>query len=244
MTYRISICDDDPVFLAKIQTMVEDFFKGRPDQILIHAFSDPSLFLAFREPSHLYLLDIRMPEIMGTELAGLLRRSPEHSDSSIIFISSMHDAVYDAFRYSPLRFIRKELLNEELGEALCAFLYHMQAMNKGTELLLHEGNQISRIHTDNILYIETCRHYLDFHCLDRKLHVRGQISEYEEVLRSCSFARAHQGYLVNLCHVSFISKKSVTLKNGSEISFSRSYRDTFIEAYMNLERSQKHVLTV
>ena len=103
---------------------------------------------------------------------------------------------------------------------------------------------LALIHTDNILYIETCRHYLDFHCLDRKLHVRGQISEYEEVLRSCSFARAHQGYLVNLCHVSFISKKSVTLKNGSEISFSRSYRDTFIEAYMNWERSQKHVLTV
>ena len=95
------------------------FFSGKSD-IHILTFSDSVKFADNIPHADLYLLDVKMPEVSGMDLAQKIRSMD--LKCSIIFISSLYEPVFDSFRYTPLRYIRKEYLEEELPSALSSFL--------------------------------------------------------------------------------------------------------------------------
>lgn len=118
---KIVICDDERIFLDKLTDLTNTFFEKRKTAISIQCFDNSSDFISnLKNHTNLFLLDIMMPGNSGLELASLIRDM--QPDAHIIFISSMEEAVYTTFKYSPLRFIRKEYISEELPEALNAFL--------------------------------------------------------------------------------------------------------------------------
>lgn len=240
----IAICDDDTTFGTHLSNQVNSFFSESNNAFSIQVFTNGRQLLLSDTVFDLYLLDIRMPELSGTELADMLRHSSESKESSIIFVTSMHDAVYDSFRYSPLRFIRKEMADQELGEALTAFLKHRE-LQKCDALIEVNENGISRsLSTKDILFVEIRGHYLDFVCTQQTLHVRGKIAAYEKLLSEYHFSRCHQSFLVNLSSVKFINSTSVILYNGQEVAVSRSYRENFKKEYMKWRRDEQHVLTI
>ena len=242
--YHIAICDDDLTFTTYLTKKVEEFFYNTKTSVNIHLFSTGQQLLTYVGQIDLYLLDIRMPELSGTELAQKIRLGHGKKDSTIIFISSMHDAVFDSFKYRPLRFIRKEMINEELGEALRAFLHIEHTQHQDFELQVTENRRQTIIHLSELYYVEPYGHYLDFHCVNGILHIRGKMSDYETLLRDHKFARANQGCLVNLRYVSTLTAKSIILKNGQDIPLTRTCRESFLAAYMKFEREILHVLTV
>lgn len=242
--YHIAICDDDNIFAAHLAKKVEEFFHNTETSVSIHIFSEGCQLLSYNGQIELYLLDIRMPELSGTELAEKIRAGCGKDDSSIIFVSSMHDAVFDSFKYHPLRFIRKELLDDELGEALLAFLRNVSSRHKDFELQVQENRTQIMIRISDLYYVESYGHYLDFHCVNRILHIRGKIGDYESILNEHYFAKANRGCLINLRYVSSLTAKSVILKNGQDFPLTRTCRSSFQSAYMKWERENKHVLTI
>lgn len=242
--YHIAICDDDNIFSTYLSKKVEDFFHNAEVNVSIHIFSTGLQLLSYASQIDLYLLDIRMPELSGTELAQKVRSGHGQKDSSIIFISSMHDAVFDSFKYHPLRFIRKEMLDDELGESLLAFLRIESSKHQDFELQVQENRRQMNIRISELYYVEPFGHYLDFHCVTKTLHVRGRMIDYETVLKEHHFAKASQGCLVNLRYVSVLTSKSVILKNGQDVPLTRTCREAFQSAYMKWERENRHVLTV
>ena len=233
--YSIFICDDEPVFLNRIGKVVEDFFKDKADCTI--SLQNNAAELPDNLPkSDLYLLDIYMPEISGFDLASRIRSS--YPDSTIIFISSLKEPVFESFRYAPLRYIRKEYMETELCDALSAFLKTRQ-----TDLLslyLQTKPVPTEILVSSIRYIESNGHYLVFYCTDGEHCVRGKLGEYADKLYSHHFACPHKSYLVNLQIVSVVSKKEIFLDTGLSISISRTCRDSFLTAFMTYQRSFHH----
>ena len=239
---RIAICDDEPVFLSEIEKDTSDYFSSVNCDVEISCFHTGKELLFSDKSFQLYLLDIMLPEFSGLELADLIRsRNPE---CAIIFISSMHNAVFDSIRYAPLRFIRKEKRKEELPEALSAFLQAFQKANRSISLSFKGKNFDTAISVSDILYLESIGHYLNVHSLDRTLKVRGQISQYQEKLAIYSFSRASHGILVNLRFVSYLSGSLIILSNGEQITLTRTCKNTFVSDYMKFQREVIHAISI
>ena len=104
---RIIICDDEKFFLDQIQSHVCKFLaQNRILAEIICYTTSNEVISNIKVPTDLFLLDVKLPGNSGLELASIIRNV--QPDACIIFISSITDAVFTSFMYSPLRFIRKD----------------------------------------------------------------------------------------------------------------------------------------
>lgn len=244
--YQIAICDDEPMFAAHLKDMIINFFNNENTPVSITVFTDSQLLLSSIQYYDLFLIDIRMPGIDGLELADIIRNSDKNNStkSSIIFVSSLSDAVFKSFRYTPLRFIRKEMLEEELPEALISF--HRLYQEKIPEYLIEvtEKGSSKYISINHILYIEIQRHYLHIVCTDKTYRLRSSLSAYEQSLKDHGFVRIHQGCIVNLRFIQTLGIDYIILTNNLRLNIARSCRSSVKDAYMEWERRHTHVLTL
>ena len=230
--YKICICDDESIFLDKINEFVKVFFSGKSD-IHVLTFSDSAKFADNIPQAELYLLDVKMPEISGMELAQKIRDLDQKC--SIIFISSLYEPVFDSFRYTPLRYIRREYLEEELPAALSAF-GEIQQRSCRTIPVMQNGLEIS-ISLSSLRYCESDAHYVVFHCLQKEYRIRGKLSDYSAELLPYGFARPNKSFIVNLFYISVLTNQNILLDNGTLISVSRAYKETFKTSFLRYQRN-------
>lgn len=242
--YSIAICDDDKLFAELLSRRISSFFSNLSSSITIQIFTDPQVLLSSAITYDLYFIDIRMPKVNGLEIAKILRSEPATNDSSIVFVSSIHDVVFDSIKYSPLRYIRKEFLDHELPETLFAFLSLKKEQKPETVLEVKENRQTISIKLSELSVVEAYGHYVNFYCNYKTYHTRAKLSDFESVLLSNSFECARRGCFVNLAHVHLLTKDSVIMTNGEDIPISRSCRENFQTAYLKWEREQHHVFTI
>jgi len=161
---RAAICDDDPLFMDMVKAKTYDYFMTAGQELDLYCYSSGKPLILAEKEYHLYLLDIVLPEFSGLELADLIRK--RNPGCTIIFISSMHNAVYDSIRYAPLRFIRKENLDTELPEALEAFYQKYRKTSDSFIVSFKEKDRELLLPVSQILYIDSVGHYLEVHSLD------------------------------------------------------------------------------
>ena len=91
-----------------------------------------------------------------------------------------------------------------------------------------EGEKKIRI--ENILYIESKLHKLEFNILEHGLAtytMYGTLNELENELEEYPFLRIHQSFLVNLKYIKCVTGYKVVLSNGQELTVP-TVKDTFI----------------
>lgn len=239
---QIAICDDEPAFMEMVKQKTEEYFVSSGQEFEVSCYSSGKPLLFSKKEYQLYLLDIVLPEFSGLELADLIRtRNPE---CTIIFISSMHNAVYDSIRYAPLRFIRKENMDFELLEALEAFYQRYRRSSSSLVVSFKEKEQEILLQVSKILYINSIGHYLEVHSTDGVIKVRGKMSDYEGKLSDSWFCRASHGQLLNLRFISYLSGDLVIMSDGLKVSLTRTYRNTFITSYMRYQREVIHAISI
>ena len=239
---RAAICDDDPLFMDMIKAKTYDYFMTAGQELDLSCYSSGTPLLLAEKEYHLYLLDIVLPELSGLELADLIRK--RNPGCTIIFISSMHNAVYDSIRYAPLRFIRKENLDTELPEALEAFYQKYRKTSDSFIVSFKEKDRELLLPVSQILYIDSVGHYLEVHSLDGIHKIRSKISEYERILSDSWFCRASHGQLLNLRFISYLSGDLVIMSDGLKVSLTRTYRNPFISSYMKYQREVIHAISI
>lgn len=238
--YKIVICDDDHAFALRLKDMVAERLENIDESAEIAVFTDGKSVLA-NAGTHadLYLLDEEMPGMSGMELACLIRESSDLV--SIIFISNIHDAVFHSLQYSPLRYIRKSHLEAELEEALNAFIVrHKKLSQKITLEIQSERGQKTALLLQDIIYIESQKHYVIFHCLNKTYQTRGKLTDFEEQLTSHHFARCSQSFIANMRYTTAILSKQIVVGQRTELPLSRKYNTSFIKAYMAYKRTLGH----
>lgn len=98
---NIAICDDDIIFLNKLQKYTNEIMKEMKINIEILALNDgESLFNSIQNKKKYFdilLLDIDMPDVSGLKVAKTLRQIDV--DIIIIFISSYEKYVFDSLEY-------------------------------------------------------------------------------------------------------------------------------------------------
>lgn len=234
---RIVICDDEKVFLEKIEESARQFFDSRKINTVIQSFQNSSgLISDIKNRTDLFLLDVMMPDNSGLELASIIRDI--QPDAHIIFISNMEDAVFTSFKYAPLRFIRKEFIHEELSEALSAFLSDFDIPENVIEV--SDGNKIIALPVKFINFAESDRHYIQIHTDSGNYFVRGKLSDFKEVFSYENIVHINQSYMVNLNYVKSYDSVSVILENDFKINIGRKYKEEFKSAFFRYQRKYYH----
>ena len=203
--YKIVICDDDETFIDLLSEKIEQDFVQRKIVCLIEKYSDSRKLLDnIGAETQLYFLDIDMPEINGMEIADKILAKNLHSE--IIFVSNHEEMVFESFRYKPLRFIRKEKMNQELQEAISAFLDKKEKESRILEITTREGKCC--IAVDDIIFLESRQHYLKICCENENFELRGRISDYETMLEKYGFVRVNIGFIINCKYIKILNQEN------------------------------------
>lgn len=118
---RIAMCDDETMFLQTYQKKVSELFQEHNVDCKIDTYTDARRFLEDCEKTSydLIFLDIDMPGLSGIQLASKFR--DKGLDTTLVFVSSHDDFVFETFRYNAYRFVRKNKLISDTQEMISSF---------------------------------------------------------------------------------------------------------------------------
>lgn len=236
---KIAVVDDDNNYILIIKNELSNILSRLSyDKYEIQTFTDGETLLESNGRFDLFLLDIDMPTINGFDLADKFSRNNVSGGdgSSIIYISNYEDLVFESFKYSPLRFVRKKKLKDDLEEAIMAFL--KKRKNNCHKLLFSTVLGKRSISVNDIMYIEVTSHKLNIHIGEQKIIANGNLKDIEESLREYGFIKTHQSYMVNFRYINFIRHTEVILDDGSKIPLSRGRYEQVKKDYIILTREQ------
>ncbi len=183
------------------------------------------------------LLDVRMPEIEGIELARLLRRFDDPPE--VVFLTGHADAAVEAFEVQALDFLVKPVTRDRLDSALERI--EVARARRGLRGGEHaaprtapevvaldnpEGPGKRLVRLETITYVDADGDYARIHTADGQFVLRAPLGQLEEDWGPASFVRVHRAHLVNLTHaVELRSQPNGTavlaLHDGTELPVAR-----------------------
>ena len=196
----------------------------------------------------LVFLDIQMPKIGGFEVVEAVgvERMP-----AVIFVTAYDEYALRAFEVNAVDYLLKPFDEERLKKAVARARREIERRVPAAEIeeklrrLLKEvgtrppylrrltaksARGTTVIPTETIDWIGSAGHYLELHVGPEKHLIREQLSRLEAKLDPERFARVHRSAIVNLdrvksLHPLFNGDHVIVLKNGQELSLSRTYHE-------------------
>jgi len=232
----IAICDDESQELNHVKGLLARYMhENEKYEIKIYSFSSPlEMLVHILEIGgfDLILLDIYMPEMLGTDVARKLRESRDKSE--IIFLTTSKDHALDAFKVDALQYLVKPYSKEELFLTLDKAL---SKIYKRTEeyVILQTRTMTTKIRVNEIVYSESYKHNQNIKTIDGKIiTVRMTVDElFNKLCEYGDFIKNGSSYILNLKHIMEITSKNIITDIGDVISVPRGNYSIIKEIYMD-----------
>jgi len=190
-------------------------------------------------------LDIQMKEETGFDL---LNRLPK-IEFALIFTTAYDQYAMKAFRFNAIDYLLKPIIPSELIEAVNKVKQrlHYTASKEQVSQLYQDIKNPNKIHdkiavptgegfiiipVKEIVYCHANSNYTEFYLTDKKCILSSYtLKQYDEILTTQSFFRAHRSYLINLDHVKAYRRGEggeIVMSNGREVELSRAHKDEFL----------------
>lgn len=237
MILEIAVCDDNLTTLDIIEEIMQRVFCAKGHIPLISKFHrsvDMIDLIKKNKKFDVFFIDINMPGIdgikMGTILWQEVKRNYEKTPA-LVYISNREDRVFETFKNSPLRFVRKSYLKSELPEAVDAVIEFILKRKDDSRLSIETNQGIVSFPLDGIVYIESAnkkqRIVTAAHTYESELTMRS----LEEQMNVKGFIRTHRCYMVNYRHIAVIEKEMVLLANGKRVPIGRGRRTDIMDKF-------------
>jgi two-component system, LytTR family, response regulator len=250
---RTLIVDDESLARKKIRTLVE----GEHDLEIIGECSNGLKAVAAiqKQTPDLIFLDVQMP---GMDGFGVLEAIGTESMPAIIFVTAYDQYALRAFDVHALDYLLKpfdrvrfqtalerakmHILRERSGDfnmQLQALLNDFRSGRKYLErLVVKSGGRVFFLKAEEIDWIDAADNYVHLHAGGGSHLLRETMNGLEAKLDPAKFLRIHRSTIVNIEKIkelrpSFHGEYIVILKNGAELTLSRSYRDRLQELLGN-----------
>ena len=154
----IAICDDQQDSLETIEEELHRSSKNLNVEIETHLYTDGNDMLGLMKNNKDYFdvvfLDIDMPKISGLDVAAKMRSI--NQEILLVFISAHEQYVFDSIDYSPIKYIRKLKMHDEIELALKKANKCINSRNTKTIIIKTDDGEI-RLRHDDIMYFEMYR---------------------------------------------------------------------------------------
>ncbi len=234
----IGICEDEEVQLNYLKNHISAYGRKMGEEVRMESFeSAEELLFKYEQdlPFDCLLLDIRMGEMTGMELAARIRRRDRQLP--IIFVTGDKDAVFDGYKVGAVRYLLKPIKDEELAEALDFVKQEylgatgVQPARKEDFFCFNYGGEYTKLEKSSIVTVEVQGHYITLHG-EKDYTFKETMRGIREKLADQRFVLASRSVLVNLEHVKSITRTECSLSTGGVIPLSRSCYNDFNQAFI------------
>jgi two-component system LytT family response regulator len=228
MTLRVLIVDDEPLarqhIIDRLAAEEEVEVVGTADN------GDDAISEIRRLDPDLVFLDVQMPGRSGMEVAEALGDDMPRT----IFVTAFDQYALKAFEVAAVDYLLKPFDDERFHEA---FRRARKAIGKSSWLQripVEMRGQMRVIPVSMIDYITASGPYAELHVEGRTFAVRERMQQLEERLDPEVFMRVHRSVIVRLDRIDVMLRSAggdyaVRLKDGTELSVSRSRREALEE---------------
>ncbi|HBF88530.1 MAG TPA: DNA-binding response regulator [Bacteroidales bacterium] len=227
---RTIAIDDEPLALQ----LVEEYIKKTPFLNFQGTFDNPLSAMEFIDQStvDLIFLDIKMPDLSGTEFARTLDNA-----TKIVFTTAFDSYAIEGFKLHAVDYLLKPFEYDEFLIAAKKAKKIIDLENKvGNEIeadadfiFLKSDYKIKRINLNDITYIEGLKDYIKVYVKNDNKPILSisSMKAIEQKLSETKFMRVHRSFIVNLDSVKIIDRSRIVIGN-IYIPISEQYKDKFL----------------
>jgi two-component system LytT family response regulator len=253
-TIRTLVVDDEPLARERIKR----FLAAEPDLELIGECAEGREAVAAIQTlkPDLVFLDIQIPELDGF---GVLKAIAIEQMPAVIFVTAYDRYALQAFDVNALDYLLKPYNRErfhkaveraraqlsngakgELNERLISLLENFKTEQPRhlERLMIKSSGRVFFLRAEELDWIEADGNYLRVH-VGRESHlIRETMNRLASKLDPDKFLRIHRSTLVNIERIKelqplFSGDYVVILRDGKQLTLSRSYRDKLLELFEN-----------
>jgi two-component system, LytTR family, response regulator LytT len=152
-------------------------------------------------PVDAVLIDVRMPDLDGIELARVLRRFDR--PPPVVFVSAYESGAVEAFEVQALDYLMKPVSRAGLERAITRVQEALEASEGAgvsDDVVAVDGPRggTRLVPRNSVLYLQAQGDYVRLVADDGRFLLRGKISDVERAWAQHGFARIHRSYIANL----------------------------------------------
>ncbi|MGH8676811.1 MAG: LytR/AlgR family response regulator transcription factor [Burkholderiales bacterium] len=205
---RVAVTDDEAPARSRLKDLLEDISGTMPIELVGEAANGRDLLALLEDsPADVVLLDIRMPEMDGLEVAQHLQKleDPPH----VIFTTAYDDYALKAFELHAIDYLVKPIRLRRLHDALVRArsitrlsldVLQNIAPEARTHLSVQERGKVILIPVEEIRYLRAELKYVTIRTLEREFLLEESLSRLEQEFAE-RFVRIHRSCLVAKEHV-------------------------------------------
>lgn len=238
---KFAVCEDNREEAAWLCDTIRQWSIERKIAAEINSFADASSF-SFALEDTLFdalFLDIRMPGEDGVTLAKRLRQ--EACDTPIVFVTGEKEYIMEGYEVEAVNYLLKPVERKKVYQCLNR-IYEKKQQQEPFILLKTEETTVKLLQRE-IYMVEVFGHKLVYTTEKGIFERFSSMKEARLELLEDWFATCHRGVLVNLLHVDFIQKNSLTLSDQKhdfrrEVPVSRRLYAEINEAFINFYKKR------
>ncbi|MCD1116583.1 LytR/AlgR family response regulator transcription factor [Chryseobacterium turcicum] len=235
--------------MTKIKCLVVDDEKLAQD-VLIHHISKFDIlqlegvcnnvfeliaFLNKNKDIDLIFLDIKMPEINGTDFVTLFNNPP-----AIIYTTAYHQYALNAFDQSAIDYLLKPISLERFAKGIQKATQFLSPIQQNQTLMTSEkvdgsfyvksDKRLIKVNPAELIYIEGMRNYINLHTENGMIMIHATLASFEENLKHLThICRVHKSFFINLNKINYLEQHVIILTNKKSIPVGLSYREQFYD---------------
>ena len=223
---RVAICDKDEKLVEKIKSSIYEYAAKHRLDLVVDCYKNGDDLLRSNLKYILVFLGYFLVGDNGLNIAKKIRNS--NNFSSIIFVSSNTDFIFEAFSVNAFRFLVPPIKTNEfetvMDEFFCKFGndYPIWIKNREETVCLNTGE---------IYYIEANNKHSIVHTKKYSFDCNKTMARVYEVLPKGNFVKINRAYIVNLNRIFSYNSDEVLLRNGVRLHIGRKFLKTFKDEY-------------
>ena len=182
------------------------------------------------KPVDLIFLDIKMPELLGTDFIRALKNPPK-----VIFTTAYRKYAIEGFELDAVDYLLKPISFDRFLKAVSKVMQtslsdtkpedEMQNNKQGSTgyISFRSDRRMIKVALNDILYIESIKDYIKVITATGTVITKQSISSVEEMLPNELFIRIHRSYIVSVSKIESYNHELVWIAK-QELPISRMYR--------------------
>ncbi len=236
-TIRCLIVDDEPPAREIIRRYVQEI----PTLQLMGECANAIQVLTIlqQQPIDLLFLDIRMPQLNGTDFIKTLQHPPK-----VIFTTAFSEYALEGYELDvvdylmkPIRFdrflkaVNKAFPLNNAPTAIKPVVSNVIAEKKNESFVYFRADRkMVKVMLDDILYIESMKDYIKVHTLQGVIITKQSISSVEAMLPEKLFVRTHRSFIVSINKIKSFTNELVEI-DKTDIPIGKLFRNGVMKVF-------------